>query len=67
MGVNQMRELLRDGTELAGMKVRHNAEELNHGETMILTLADRSILDDKGEIVEEAEELENTLVVGFLI
>ena len=58
-------ELLQNGGELAGMKVKHNAEELNSGETMILTLADRNILDDKGEIIDDAEELENTLVVSL--
>ena len=26
--------------ELAGMKVKHGADELNEGETMVLTLAD---------------------------
>ena len=50
--------------ELAGMKVRHTADELNEGETMILTLADREILDERGEIDDDAEELENSLVVG---
>lgn len=49
--------------ELAGMKVKHSADELNEGETMVLTLADRSILDDQGEIDEAAEELENSLAV----
>lgn len=56
-------EELADGRELAGMKVKHDANELNEGETMILTLADRKMLDDKGELVEDAEELENVLVV----
>ena len=32
----------------ACLQVKHNAEELNEGETVILTLADRNILDDKG-------------------
>ena len=45
------------------MKVRHSAEELNEGETMILTLADRGILDDTGNLVEDNDELENALVV----
>ena len=45
------------------MKVKHDANELNEGETMILTLADRRILDDKGLLVEDPEELENVLVV----
>lgn len=47
----------------ACMQVKHNAEELNEGETVILTLADRNILDDKGDLDDEADELENALVV----
>jgi U4/U6.U5 tri-snRNP-associated protein 1 len=48
----------------AGAQVRHNAEELNEGETMILTLADRNILDEAGDLDEDApDELENALVV----
>ncbi|BDA45958.1 probable U4/U6.U5 tri-snRNP-associated protein 1 at N-terminal half [Coccomyxa sp. Obi] len=54
---------LRNAKELAGMKVKHNAEELNEGETVILTLADRNILDDKGDLDDEADELENALVI----
>ena len=50
--------------DLAGMKVKHGADELNEGETMVLTLADRSILNDQGDIDEAAEELENALAVG---
>ena len=46
------------------MKVKHDANELNEGETMILTLADRRILDDQGTIMEDPEELENVLVVS---
>lgn len=47
----------------ACLQVKHNAEELNEGETVILTLADRNILDDKGDLDDEADELENALVV----
>ena len=44
--------------------MRHDAEELNEGETMILTLADRSILDERGDLDDDApDELENALVV----
>lgn len=49
------------------MKVKHDANELNEGETMILTLADRRILDDKGALVEDPEELENVLVVRLCL
>jgi hypothetical protein len=50
--------------ELAGAKVKHSAEELGEGETMILTLEDKGILDDKGNLVEEDDVvLENILTV----
>ncbi len=45
------------------MQVKHNADELAEGETVILTLADRNILDDKGDLDDDADELENALVV----
>ncbi len=46
-------------------QVRHDASELGEGETMILTLADRGILDEAGNLVEEGDvELENVLKVG---
>lgn len=42
------------------------AEELGEGETVILTLADRGILDEKGNLHEDDEELvlENVLAVS---
>lgn len=49
--------------ELAGMRVRHSAEELGEGETMVMTLADRPIMDARGELADDADELENALVV----
>ena len=49
--------------ELAGMRVRHTAEELGEGETMVMTLADRPIMDARGELAGDADELENALVV----
>ena len=49
---------------LKGLKVKHTADELQEGETMILTLADKNILDDKGDLDEqEQDELENVLAV----
>ena len=45
------------------MRVRHSAEELGEGETMVMTLADRPIMDARGELAEDADELENALVV----
>ncbi|GAB4814564.1 hypothetical protein N2152v2_001610 [Parachlorella kessleri] len=48
--------------ELAGVKVKHTAEELEAGETMILTLEDKPILDEKGNLREEEDlVLENIL------
>ncbi len=49
--------------ELAGMRVRHSAEELGEGETMVMTLADRPIMDERGQLAYDADELENALVV----
>ena len=48
------------------MRVRHDADELGEGETMILTLADRNILDEHGEVDADKDELENALVVCVL-
>jgi hypothetical protein len=52
--------------ELAGAKVKLTAEELGEGETVILTLADRGILDEKGNLHEDDEDLvlENVLAVS---
>ena len=61
--VDSDEEAVTNPQELAGMKVKHSTEELNEGETMILTLADRSILNDQGEVEDDPEELENVLVV----
>jgi hypothetical protein len=35
------------------LQVKHSAEDLDAGSTMILTLEDQSILDEKGNLVEE--------------
>lgn len=40
------------------MQVRHTADELGAGETAILTLADKGVLDE-----DDTDELENVLVV----
>eukprot|EP00798_Chlamydomonas_sp_ICE-L_P011063 gene11063-18670_t len=47
--------------DLAGLKVKHDANEIIEGETVILTLADKHILTAKGTIDEENDELENVL------
>ena len=49
---------------LAGLKVRHDAEALGEGETVIMTLADRNILDARGDLDEDGDELENVLAVS---
>ncbi|KAI3429836.1 hypothetical protein D9Q98_010149 [Chlorella vulgaris] len=56
-------EEMPSAAELAGAKVKHNAEDLEDGETMILTLEDRGILDDKGNLVDDDQDmvLENIL------
>ena len=51
---------------LTGLKVKHTADELQEGETMILTLADKNILDEKGDLSEGEDELENVLAVCIL-
>lgn len=49
--------------ELAGLTVRHGAEDVNEGETMILTLKDSSILDEtRTGVNEDGDELENVLL-----
>jgi hypothetical protein len=44
--------------DLAGMKVHHGLEEFREGESVYLTMKDTRILDDKGELAEEDDELE---------
>lgn len=52
---------------LAGARVAHVAEDLAEGGAMVLTLADEHILDDKGQLREEADvRLENVNVVRRL-
>ena len=45
------------------VQVKHDANEIIEGETVILTLADRAILTDKGDLDEKDDELENVLKV----
>lgn len=52
---------------LAGLKVKHTADEMLEGETMILTLADKNILDEKGDLSDGEDELENVLAVRHSI
>ena len=53
--------------ELAGLRVKHDTGDLGEGETMILTLADRNILDEKGDLANEGDALENVLLVMPII
>lgn len=50
-----------DVAHMAGMRVKHSADDLGAGETVILTLADRNILDEAGGLNEDdaPEELED--------
>lgn len=59
----------RHAADLAGMRVKHSADDLGAGETVILTLADRNILDDRGDLDEEdtPEVLEDVQSVRLLL
>eukprot|EP00198_Chlamydomonas_reinhardtii_P008192 XP_001697529.1 predicted protein [Chlamydomonas reinhardtii] len=52
--------------QLAGLKVRHDLGEVMEGETVIVTLADKSLLDEQGNLREgdSGDELENTLLMA---
>ena len=48
---------------LAGLRVRHGADEVAEGETVVLTLKDSSILDEtRTGVNDEGDELENVLL-----
>jgi U4/U6.U5 tri-snRNP-associated protein 1 len=47
-----------DGADaLAGAKVKFGVDDLEAGEEMILTLEDQGILDDKGQLIEDDDQL----------
>lgn len=49
-------------------QVKHSVDDLEAGESVILTLEDRGILDDKGNLVDDEEAaLENILVVSWCL
>eukprot|EP00983_Pelagomonas_calceolata_P089041 1157270-Pelagomonas_calceolata.AAC.13 len=52
-----------------GISVKHDYNEMNEGETVVLTLADKALLARKGLTVEENDddndELENVLKVSM--
>jgi len=48
-----------NNADLAGKKVMHDANQFQSGETKILTLKDRPILDDRLNIIEDEDELIN--------
>ena len=48
---------------LTGARIKHKAEDMGEGETVIMTLADRAILDERGELDDDNDELENVLAV----
>jgi len=48
---------------LAGLRVRHGADEVAEGETVVLTLKDASVLDEtRTGVNDEGDELENVLL-----
>lgn len=49
--------------DLAGVAVKHDLGELAEGETVVLTLADTGILDDKGDLADGPDLLEDALAV----
>jgi U4/U6.U5 tri-snRNP-associated protein 1 len=53
-----------DARHLAGLKVTHGLEKVMDGGAIVLTLKDTSILDEKGNEVNEAtDELENVEII----
>ena len=48
---------------MAGLRIRHKAEDLAEGDAVIMTLADRNILDERGELDEDEDILEESLLV----
>ncbi|KAK9862047.1 hypothetical protein WJX84_001233 [Apatococcus fuscideae] len=47
---------------ITGMRIRHKAEDLADGDAVIMTLADRNILDERGELAEDEDILEEGLL-----
>ncbi|WIA22095.1 hypothetical protein OEZ85_004437 [Tetradesmus obliquus] len=47
--------------DLAGVSVKHNLGDLAEGETVVLTLADAGILDEKGELADGPDQLVDVL------
>lgn len=53
---------------LAGAQIGHGADELGAGQTVVLTLADEAILDEKGRMRDgDGLKLENVEMVGCRI
>jgi hypothetical protein len=46
-------------------QVRHDLTDVGDGETVIVTLADKPLLDERGNLRDEDDELENTLLVRW--
>ncbi|KAK9842737.1 hypothetical protein WJX74_001624 [Apatococcus lobatus] len=47
---------------MEGLRIRHKAEDLEDGDAVIMTLADRNILDERGELDEDEDILEENLL-----
>lgn len=55
----------RTAAGVAGLKVKVGAEDLAAGETLVMTLEDKPILDEHGNLLEDEEDVvENVLMVG---
>lgn len=52
---------------MEGMRIRHKAEDLEEGDAVIMTLADRNILDERGELDEDEDILEENLLVCYCL
>ncbi|KAG2489863.1 hypothetical protein HYH03_011665 [Edaphochlamys debaryana] len=48
--------------DLEGLKVKTDLGEVGEGETIIVTLADKSLLDEQGQLRDDEDELEHTLL-----
>ena len=62
-GANKSKSSAYTAKDLAGMKVGHGVDEVREGETVVMTLKDASILDERRSAInDETDELENVLL-----
>jgi len=48
-----------DPSAVPQIKVRHDASQIQEGETVTMTLSDQRLLDDKGNLIDAPDELSN--------